>query len=199
MPATLQRYADRQNIHAIGGVVGDLGDGLADDGRKVGLVRIEAQLGAAPDIGHMMQAIKIAVIGGAVNGLYFYPKEVQDRAIELGLIDRNTMNRKRKCFMIPFFIVMLAALVLIIGLWNGASSFGEAYWQALLFLEVMNVYDGVVIDKLWVGHSRFWVLPGLEDAPFVQTWRQVLKRRSILALIWVVGAAIVGGIVVLIF
>ena len=42
--------------------------------------------------------IKIAVIGGAVNGLYFYPKEVQDRAIELGLIDRNTMNRKRKCF-----------------------------------------------------------------------------------------------------
>ena len=46
--------------------------------------------------------VKIAVIGGAVNGLYFYPKEVQDRAIELGLIDRNTMNRKRKCFMIPF-------------------------------------------------------------------------------------------------
>lgn len=143
--------------------------------------------------------VKIAVIGGAVNGLYFYPKEVQDRAIELGLIDRNTMNRKRKCFMIPFFIVMLAALVLIIGLWNGASSFGEAYWQALLFLEVMNIYDGVVIDKLWVGHSQFWVLPGLEDAPFVQTWRQVLKKRSILALIWVAGAAIVGGIVHLIF
>ena len=42
--------------------------------------------------------VKIAVIGGAVNGLYFYPKEVQDRAIELGLIDRNTMNWKRKCF-----------------------------------------------------------------------------------------------------
>ena len=106
--------------------------------------------------------IKIAVIGGAVNGLYFYPKEVQDRTIELGLIDRNTMNRKRKCFMIPFFIVMLAALVLIIGLWNEASSFGEAYWQALLFLEVMNIYDGVVIDKLWVVHSQFWVRADLE-------------------------------------
>ena len=46
--------------------------------------------------------VKIAVIGGAVNGLYFYPKTVQDRAIELGLIDRNTMNRKRKRFMISF-------------------------------------------------------------------------------------------------
>ena len=54
--------------------------------------------------------VKIAVIGGAVNGLYFYPKTVQDQAIELGLIDRNTMNRKRKRFMISFYVVMLAAL-----------------------------------------------------------------------------------------
>ena len=114
---------------------------------------------------------------------------------------RRYLRWRASCsvFMISFYIVMLAALVLSIGMWNRASIFGEAYWQALLLLEVMNVYDGVVIDKLWVGHSRFWVLPGLEDAPFVQTWRQVLKRRSILALIWVVGAAIVGGIVVLIF
>lgn len=143
--------------------------------------------------------VRIAVIGGAVNGLYFYPQAVQNRAIALGLIDRETMNRKRRRFMIAFYLVMLVALVIIIGVWNRASAFGEAYWQALLFLEVMNVYDGVVIDKLWVGHSQFWVLPGLEDAPFVQTWRQVLKKRSILALIWVAGAAIVGGIVRLIF
>ena len=143
--------------------------------------------------------VKIAVIGGAVNGLYFYPKAVQDRAIELGLIGRDAMNRKRKRFMISFYIVMLAALVLIIGVWNGVSNFGTAYLQALLFLEVMNIYDGVVIDKLWVGYSKFWVLPGLEDMPYVQTWRQVLKKRSMLALIWVAGAALAGGIVVLIF
>ena len=63
----------------------------------------------------------------------------------------------------------------------------------------MNVCDGIVIDKLWVGHSRFWVLPGLEDMPFVQTWRQVLKKRVMLALIWVAGAAIASGLVVLIY
>ena len=143
--------------------------------------------------------VKIAVIGGAINGLYFYPKAVQDRAIALGLTDRETMNRKRKRFMIAFYLVMLAALVGILGVWNGISDFRAAYWQALLFLEVMNIYDGVVIDKLWVGHSRFWVLPGLEDMPFVQTWPQVLKKRCILALIWVAGAALAAGIVVLIF
>ena len=143
--------------------------------------------------------VKAAVLGGAVNGLYFYPKTVQDRAIALGLTDRETVDRKRKRFMTAFYLVMLAALVLIIGAWNGISTFGAAYWQALLFLEVMNVYDGVMIDKLWVGHSRFWVLPGLEDVPFVQTWRQVLKKRSLLTLIWTAGAAIVGGLVVIIF
>ena len=143
--------------------------------------------------------VKIAVGNNALNGLYFYPKPVQDRAFEIGLTDRETVARKRKRFMIPFFLVMLGALVLIIGLWNGATSFRPAYLQALLFLEVMNWYDGIVIDKLWVGTSKFWLLPGCEDIPYVQTWKQVFKKRGILTLIWIVGAAIAAGIVVLIF
>ena len=143
--------------------------------------------------------VKYAVKGGAVDGLYFYPKAVQNRAIEIGLTDRDTMNRKRKEFMILFCIVMLTALLLIIGAWNGVEAFWPAYWQALLFLEVMNVYDGIMIDKVWVGNSRFWLLPGCEDLPYIQTWAQVLKKRSILALIWVAGAAVVAGLVVLIW
>lgn len=142
--------------------------------------------------------VKYAVRGGAIDGLYFYPKAVQDRAIEIGLTDRDTMNRKRKRFMTLFYVVMLAALVLIIAFWNHVRDFRTAYLQALLFLEVMNVYDGIVIDKLWVGNSKFWLLPGCEDLTYIQTWTQVLKKRSILALIWVAGAAIVAGLVVLI-
>ena len=142
--------------------------------------------------------VKAAVRGGAIDGLYFYPKTVQDRAIEIGLTDRNTMNRKRKRFMTLFYVVMLAALVLIITFWNRVRDFQTAYLQALLFLEVMNVYDGIVIDKLWVGTSKFWLLPGCEDLPYIQTWTQVLKKRSVLALIWVAGAAIVALLVVII-
>jgi hypothetical protein len=62
----------------------------------------------------------------------------------------------------------------------------------------MNWYDGIVIDKIWVGHSKFWILPGCEDLSFVQTWKQMFKKRIILTLIWVAGAAVVAGIVVLI-
>ena len=143
--------------------------------------------------------VKYAVRGGAVNGLYFYPKAVQDRAIDIGLITREEMIRKRKIFMTEFYVVMLCALVLIIGVWNRVTDFGTAYLQALLFLEVMNWYDGIVIDRIWVGYSKFWILPGCEDLPYVQTWGQVLKKRIILSLIWVIGAAVVAGIVVVIF
>ena len=143
--------------------------------------------------------VKIAVGGNPLNGLYFYPKPVQEKVFALGMTDRETVARKRKQFMIPFVLVMLSALVLIIGLWNGVCRFWPAYWQALLFLEVMNWYDGICIDRLWVGHSRFWIIPGTEDIPFVQTWPQVLKKRGILTLIWIAGAAIVAGIVTVLF
>ena len=143
--------------------------------------------------------VKLGVGNNALNGLYFYPKPVQEKVFELGLTDRETVARKRKRFMIPFLLILLAALVLIIGLWNGVRTFWTAYWQALLFLEVMNWYDGIVIDRLWVGHSKFWIIPGTEEIPFVQTWKQVLKKRGILTLIWIVGAALVAGIVILLF
>ena len=50
--ANSQRHVDRQDIHTVGGVVGDLGDGLTDDGCKVRIIGIEAQLGTMPDVGH---------------------------------------------------------------------------------------------------------------------------------------------------
>ena len=143
--------------------------------------------------------VKIAVGDNAVNGLYFYPQPVQDRAIALGLTDRETVRRRFRRFMTAFYLVMLVALLGIVGIWNGVRDFGSAYWQSLLFLEVMNVYDGVAIDKLWVGHSRFWQLPGAEDLPYVQTWGQVLRKRCRMALVWVAGAALAAGLIVLLF
>ena len=39
--------------------------------------------------------VKIAVRGNALNGIYFYPREVQKRAVEIGLIDETMMSIKR--------------------------------------------------------------------------------------------------------
>ena len=143
--------------------------------------------------------VKIGVGNNALNGLYFYPKAVRERVYELGLTDRQTVKKKKIIFMTAFYIIMLTAILLIIGLWNGVRDFWTAYIQTLVMLEVMNWFDGIVIDKIWVAKSKFWVIAGTEDIPFVQTWKQVLKKRIILSLIWIVGAAVISGLVLLIF
>lgn len=143
--------------------------------------------------------VAFSVRGGAVNGIYFYPKAVQERAIEIGLTDAETIKRKKKRFMTLFYLVMAVTLILIIGFWNQVSDFRTAYLQALLFLQVMNWYDGIVIDKVWVGYSKFWIIKGTENIPYIQTWRQVMNKRMFLSLIWFLGAAIVAGLVVLIY
>ena len=141
--------------------------------------------------------VKAAVGNNALNGLYFYPELVRKKVYELGMTDRETVTVKRKRFMIIFIAVMASALIVIIRYWNDVHHFKQAYLQALLILEVMNWYDGIVIDRLWVGHSRFWVIPGTESIPFVQTWPQVLKKRAILTLVWFAGAAIAAAIVIM--
>ena len=141
--------------------------------------------------------VKIGVGNNALNGLYFYPKPVQEKVFELGLTERETVAENRKVFMTAFFAVMTIALIVIIRFVNGVHTFSEAYLQALLFLEVMNWYDGIVIDRLWVGHSRFWMIPGTEGIPYVQTWPQVLKKRVILSAVWIIGAAIIAAAVML--
>ena len=40
--------------------------------------------------------VKIAVGSSPLNGLYFYPKPVQERVFALGLTDRVTVSRKRR-------------------------------------------------------------------------------------------------------
>lgn len=123
--------------------------------------------------------VKIGVGNGALNVLYFYPRAYQEKVYEMGLADREVIKRRRKVFMTAFLIVMTAALFLILGLWNKADNFLSAYLQALLFLEVMNWYYGIVIDKVLVGKSKFWKIPNI-NMPYVQTWKQVLKKRGIL-------------------
>ena len=141
--------------------------------------------------------VKAAVGNNALNGLYFYPEPVRKKVYELGMTDRETVTVKRKRFMIIFIAVMASALIVIIRYWNDVHHFKQAYLQALLILEVMNWYDGIVIDRLWVGHSRFWVIPGTESIPFVQTWPQVLEKGAILTLVWFAGAAIAAAIVIM--
>lgn len=69
----------------------------------------------------------------------------------------------------PFCIIIFVDLILIISAWNHVTDLKTAYLQACLFLVVMNWFDGIVIDRLWVGHSKIWQIDGMEGIPYVKS------------------------------
>ena len=90
--------------------------------------------------------------------------------------------------MIPFCIIMLLALVAILALWNRVTEFRTAYWQSVLFLVVMNWFDGIFIDRLWVGHSKIWRIAGMEGVAYLKPWKTVFIRRSLGTLVYLILA-----------
>lgn len=141
--------------------------------------------------------VKAAVRNDGRNCLYFYPKEYIDEAAKRGLADLAATMAKGKRFMIPFCIFMLLALLAILVFWNRVTDFGTAYGQSVLFLVVMNWFDGLVIDGLWVRRSKIWRIAGMEGIPYAKPWKTILVRRSLGTVVYLVLALAIAGIVVL--
>ncbi len=142
--------------------------------------------------------VKCAVRDSGRNCLYFYPKEYIEEAERRGIADQETTMKKGKRFMIPFCIIIFVALILIISAWNHVTDFKTAYIQAALFLVVVNWFDAFVIDWLWVGHSKIWIIRGMEGIPYVKPWKNILIKRSLATVMYLVIALVAAGIVVLI-
>lgn len=142
--------------------------------------------------------VKCAVRNNGINCLYFYPKEYIEEAQKRGIADKAATMKKGKRFMVPFCIIIFVVLILIISVWNGVKDFKTAYIQAYLFLVVMNWADGILLDRLWVAHSKIWVIKGMEGVPYVKSWKNVLIKRSMATVLYLIVALAVAGIVVLI-
>jgi hypothetical protein len=141
--------------------------------------------------------LKLAARDNGLNCLYFYPQDYIEKAVERGLADRAETRKKGKRFMIPFSVILFVALILIIALWNRVTDFKTAFWQSCLFLVIMNWFDGIVIDHLWVGHSKLWVIPEMNGYPFRRPFRSILRKRSVCTALYVLLAVIPAGVVVL--
>ena len=142
--------------------------------------------------------VKCVVRNSGLNCLYFYPREYIDEAQRRGIAEKAAVMKKGKRFMIPFCLGLLIALIWIISVWNGVRDFKTAYLQSFLFLVVANWFDGIMLDRLWVGHSKVWVIPGMEGVPYIKSWKTVLTKRTLGTVLYLVIAAMVAGIVVLV-
>ena len=142
-------------------------------------------------------SVVIVVKNGPVDGIFFYPKPVQDRVLELGLTDKATVKRRSIVYIVLLMLGVIGLPIVFIGICNQVTDFKIAFLQALILLEVMNWYDAIMIDFVWVRHSKFWIIPGAEDLPYAKTWSYIIKKRTLATIMYVPIAALIGWLALL--
>ena len=140
----------------------------------------------------------IGIRNGAVNMVFLYHKDVQERCMREGLITKDQIQKNQRFFKslgIPVYLVFVLVSVYVV---NGARGFWTGFWQCFAILSVMNLIDRFGIDDYWVGHTKEWVIPGTEDM------RPYINRKDKLGK-WLIGtvgfavlSAILSGIMTLI-
>ena len=66
---------------------------------------------------------------GPIGGIFFYPKGMQERVIELGLITLEELKRRRAFAYVLILAWMILVPLAIIVFVNGARSYWDCCWQ----------------------------------------------------------------------
>lgn len=116
---------------------------------------------------------------GPKNALYFYPKQVSDKAIEIGLINREQFNNGKTFAYILLIVGDLFIPYIMIVLINDANTFIEYFSQYCLLFYAMEFFDWFVVDTLWVAKSNWWVIPELSDLNYLWHDTSIKKNKMI--------------------
>lgn len=139
----------------------------------------------------------IGIRDGAVNMVFLYHADVQERCIRKGMITREQIQRNRRFFKglgIPLYFVFVLVSVYAV---NGARGFRSGFWQCFAILSVVNLIDRLGIDAYWVGHTEAWVIPGTEDLqPYINR-RDKLGKWFIGTVGFAALSAILAGMMIL--
>ena len=97
--------------------------------------------------------------------VYGYPPAIVERYIQLGKIpdkkNPSTLERVKKKW--PAAIVLGMILGAVVYFVNGSRSFLNGFLVSYGLWLIVDWYDAIVIDILWLCHSKAYILPGTED------------------------------------
>lgn len=138
----------------------------------------------------------VGIANGPVGMVFFYEKEVQDKAIELELTTRETINKRKMTTYIALLVPQFLLVPLMVYLVNGTQDFKSAFFQMTVIYLISGLFDRLFIDWYWVGKTKAWIIPGTEDMmPYIYgktlvgKWVSTLIGFPVLAVLiaWVVS------------
>lgn len=100
---------------------------------------------------------------GPIGGIQFYPKQVQERVVKLGLITKEKIKKQSVVSMVLLLAIDLVLPFIMIIYVNNARTYWDMVWQYYVLFMGQELYDWFVVDVWWVAISDWWLIPGTED------------------------------------
>lgn len=140
----------------------------------------------------------IGIRNGAVNLVFLYSKEVQDRAVANGMTTNEKIRKSAKLFKTFGLIVYFGYTLICVFAVNGTRGFLPSFIEFVSILLIMGVFDRIFIDLIWVGHTKAWIIPGTEDLmPYITVKDHIFKWIATI-IIYPAIAGVICGIMALI-
>ena len=135
---------------------------------------------------------------GAVNMVFLYHQDVQDRCVRDGLITGDKIRKNQTLFKgicIPLYFLFVLVSVYAV---NKTKGFWPGFLQMFGILSIVNLVDRLLIDEYWVGHTNAWVIPGTEDLkPYINR-KDKLQKWLFGTIGFAVICAVLSGIMALV-
>ena len=111
----------------------------------------------------LVYMVIVTIRKGPVSALYFYPMEVGEKAISLGLTTRKEMKSRKLFALILLILGDFFIPYIMITKVNGANTFTQYFIQYAILFYGMEFFDWFFVDTLWVAKTNWWIISGLED------------------------------------
>ncbi|MCM1023736.1 MAG: hypothetical protein NC395_06720 [Prevotella sp.] len=137
---------------------------------------------------------RIGIRNGAADMVHLYEKDVQKRAVELGLTTKEKIKKSAVLYKIIGLVLNFGYTVAAVYFVNGARGFAQGFLQSLIIIMTMGVFDRIIIDLLWVGHTKAWIIPGTEDLrPYIPLKTHAFKW-TVTLVVFPVWAAVIAWV-----
>jgi len=135
-----------------------------------------------------------------LNMIHDYPKAIQKRVKELGLIKDEKKRFSKKDIIRKIIAIIVFALVLafVVYKFNGANTFIKGFLYSYLLWTIVDWWDAIFIDCIWFCHSNKVVIPGTEGMKEYKDYSFHIKE-SLIGMLLGIPTCLLVGLFVLIF